>query len=159
MSDALDDGDDIKEAEFLDGGVSLEEECERLTDSAGSLHARDGWSACRGWGRCGVGWRRLGVRERAVRTPRTAALTMIFACVCERDCRRESNRPRGSSRSRGEREREWGASQWPRPSYSRGCLASGQFLTKRVRAVQRVQEKKQTERDKVRRRGSGSSRN
>lgn len=50
MSDALDDGDDIKEAEFLDGGVSLEEECERLTDSAGSLHARDGWSACRGWG-------------------------------------------------------------------------------------------------------------
>ena len=40
MSDALDDGDDIKEAEFLDGGVSLEEECERLTDSAGSLYVR-----------------------------------------------------------------------------------------------------------------------
>lgn len=43
LSNALDDGDDIKEAEFLDGGVSLEEESERLTDSAGSLYARTRW--------------------------------------------------------------------------------------------------------------------
>lgn len=70
LGDALDDGDDIKEAEFLDRRVRLEEKGERLTDTAGSLNKR----------KSGVGSipePRLSRELRRELTPRTAALTMM----------------------------------------------------------------------------------